>query len=90
MLVPIRVVGLSNTAGGLRKSECDTMHGIECGGLPFIPAWSPAHSVHAFHNLHYGCGIGVELYAAVGFRKSKRENVTHLLLKSAGGKCPFM
>ena len=90
MLVPIHVVGLSNTTEGLRKSKCDTMHGAKCGGLPFVLAWVPPHPVHACHNLHCGCGIAVALYVAVGLRKSELENITHLLLKNARGKCPFV
>ena len=90
MLVPIRATGLSSTAAGLRKSECDTVHGVECGGLPFVLAWGPPRLVHACHNLHCGCGIRAALYVAVGLRKSERENITHLLLKSAKGKCLFM
>ena len=90
MLLPIRAAGLSSTAAGLRKSECDIVHGAECGGLPFVLAWGPPHPVHACHNLHYGCGIVVALYVASCLRKSERENVTHLLLKSARGKCLFV
>ena len=90
MLVPIRAVGISTTATGLQKSECDTMHGVECGGFPFVLAWGPPRPVHACHNLRCGCGIGVALYVAAGLQKSQRENVTNLLLKSEIGKCPFV
>ena len=90
MLVPIRVAGLSSTVVGLWKSECDTMHGTKCGGLPFVLAWGPPHPVHACHNLHCGCGIGVALYVATSLRKSERENISHLLLNIAGGKCLFV
>lgn len=79
MLVPICVARLSSTAAGLWKSKCDTVHGAECGGLHFVLAWGPPRPVHACHNLHCGCGIGVALYVAAGLRKSERENVTHLL-----------
>ena len=90
MLMPIRAAGPSNTVAGLWKSECDTVHGAECGEVPFIRAEGPPHLVHACHNLHCCCGIGVALYVAVGLWKSERENVTHLLLKSTRGKCLFM
>jgi hypothetical protein len=90
VLVPIRAIGLSNIAIGLRKCECETMHGAKCGVLPFVLAWVPLRLVHACHNLHYGCGIGVALYVAAGLQKSERENVTHILVKSARGKCPFV
>ena len=90
MLVPIRAVGLSSTTTCLWKFDCDIVHGVECGGFPFVLAWGPPRPVHACHNLHCGCGIGVALYVAAGLQKLERENVTHLLLKSARGKFPFV
>ena len=71
MLVPIRAVGLSSTAVDLRKSECDTVHGAEYGGLPFVLAWGPPRPVHACQHLHCGCGIVVALYVAAGLWKSE-------------------
>ena len=90
MLVLICAIGISNTTIGFLKSECDTVHGTKCGGFPFVLAWGPPRLVHACHNLHCGCGIGVALHAAASLWNSERENVTHLLLKSARGKCPFV
>ena len=67
MLVPIRASGLSTTAASFSTLECDTMHGAECGGFPFVLSWGPPRPIHACHNLHCGCGIGVPLYVASWF-----------------------